>query len=87
MANDLISLQKNINLKIPPLALKQLKKINNFDFKIAGNGNNKEIKSNLEFVSLKGEIVGDLHFFKNNSSDIFYHFNIDAKNHRNFIIR
>ena len=79
LVNDLISLQENINLKIPPLALKQLKKINNFDFQISGNGNNEEIKSNLEFVSSTGEIVGDLHFFKNNSSDIFYHFNIDAK--------
>jgi hypothetical protein len=79
LVNDLISLQKNINLKIPPLALKQLKKINNFDFQISGIGNNEEIKSNLEFVSSSGEIVGDLHFFKNNSSDIFYHFNIDAK--------
>lgn len=79
LVNDLISLRENINLKIPPLALKQLKKIKNFDFQISGNGNNDEIKSNLEFVSSTGEIVGDLHFFKNNSSDIFYHFNIDAK--------
>ena len=79
LVSDLISLQENINLKIPPLALKQLKKINNFDFQILGNGNNDEIKSNLEFVSSTGEIIGDLHFFKNNSSEIFYHFNIDAK--------
>ena len=79
LVNDLISLQENINLKIPPLALKQLKKINNFDFQISGNGNNEEINSKLEFVSSTGEIVGDLHFFKNNSSEIFYHFNIDAK--------
>ncbi|MEK9619564.1 MAG: translocation/assembly module TamB domain-containing protein [Flavobacteriales bacterium] len=79
LVNDLISLQENINLKIPPLALKQLEKINNFDFQISGNGNNDEIKSNLEFVSSTGEIIGNLHFFKNNSSEIFYHFNIDAK--------
>ena len=79
LVNDLISLQENINLKIPPLALKQLEKINNFDFQISGNGNNDEIKSNLEFVSSTGEIIGDLHFFKNNSSEILYHFNIDAK--------
>ncbi len=78
-ANDFISLQENINLKIPPLALKQLKKINNFDFQISGNGNSQEIKSNIEYVSSNGEIFGDFHFFKNNSSEIFYHFNIDAK--------
>ena len=79
LVNDLISLQDNINLKIPPLVLKQLSKINNFDFQISGNGNNEELKSNLEFISSTGEIIGDFHFFKNNSSEIFYHFNIDAK--------
>ena len=77
LVNDLISIQEN--LKIPPLVLKQLKKINNFDFQISGYGNNKEVKSKFEFVSSTGDILGDLHFFKDNSSDIFYHFNIDAK--------
>ena len=79
LVNDLISLQNNKNLKIPPLALNQLKKINNFDFQISGNGNTSELVSKFEFVSSIGEIIGDLHFFKNNSSDIFYHFNLDAK--------
>ena len=77
LVNDLISIQEN--LKIPPLVLKQLKKINNFDFQISGYGNNKVVKSKFEFVSSTGDIIGDLHFFKDNSSDIFYHFNIDAK--------
>ena len=77
LVNDLISIQEN--LKIPPLVLKQLKKINNFDFQISGYGNNKQVKSKFEFVSSTGDILGDLHFFKDNSSDIFYHFNIDAK--------
>ena len=77
LVNDLISIQEN--LKIPPLVLKQLKKINNFDFQISGYGNNKEVKSKFEFVSSTGDILGDLHFFKDNSSDIFYHFNIDAE--------
>ena len=77
LVNDLISIQEN--LKIPPLVLKQLKKINNFDFQISGYGNNEEVKSKFEFVSSTGDIIGDLHFFKDNSSDIFYHFNIDAK--------
>ena len=77
LVNDLISIQEN--LKIPPLVLKQLKKINNFDFQISGYGNNKVVKSKFEFVSSTGDILGDLHFFKDNSSDIFYHFNIDAK--------
>ena len=77
LVNDLISIQEN--LKIPPLVLKQLKKINNFDFQISGYGNNEEVKSKFEFVSSTGDILGDLHFFKDISSDIFYHFNIDAK--------
>ena len=79
LVSDLISIQKNKNFKIPPLALKQLNKINNFQIKISGNGNSKDVKSKLEFVSSIGEIVGDLHFFRNTSSDIYYHFNIDAE--------
>ena len=79
LVSDLISLQNNKDFKIPPLALKQLKKINDFQIQISGKGNNNDVNSKFEFVSSSGEIVGDLHFFKNNSSDIFYHFNIDAK--------
>ncbi len=79
LVEDLISLQKSKNLNIPPLVLKQLQKINNFEIKISGNGDNTELISKLEFISSYGEIAGDLRFFKNNSSELLYHFNIDAK--------
>ena len=80
LKNDLNKLIKNNNLIIPPVVLKKINKLNNFQFSISGTGGNSFLKSKLIFKSSIGDIKGDLDFFKNNLLEIQYHLNIDAEN-------